>query len=135
MLWLSALVLLWLVVGALMLRARQLGSVRLTRRWTTRLYAVSLVPLTALVAETALVVVQLVFVRGIDSGEAIARARPYAMGLAPLINLVLLDMALRRSSEDGHRERQLARAVHADPMPTRPQAVARGALPRTVPHR
>lgn len=95
MLWLSALVLLWLVVGAFTLRARQLGSVRLTRRWTTRLYAVSLVPLTALVAETVLVVVQLVFVRGIDSGEAIAHARPYAMGLAPLINLVLLGGRLR----------------------------------------
>ena len=95
--WLAVLALAWLVVAALAHRAHRRGSARLRRRWTTRLYAVTLVPLTALVLGTALVAIQLAWVDGIAVGEAGGAATPYAQWTALLANLVVSDMVLRRT--------------------------------------
>ncbi len=95
MTWFAALTLVWLVVAVLALQARQRGSARVARRWTTRLYAVTLVPLTALVVGAALVGVQLTFAQA-GTGEAITAATPYAQWLAIAINLVIVDMVVRR---------------------------------------
>ncbi|KGN29984.1 hypothetical protein N802_10130 [Knoellia sinensis KCTC 19936] len=111
MTWIAVLTLVWLVMAALGLQARQRGSARSARRWTTRLYAVTLVPVTALAVGAALVAVQL---PGIDPGngpaigQAIAAATPYAQWLALAINLVLVDVVLRRAEGHEHARRQTA---------------------------
>jgi hypothetical protein len=95
MTWFAFLTLVWLVVVALALQARRRGSARVARRWTTRLYAVTLVPLTALVVGGVLVAVQLTFAHA-GSDEAVAAATAYAQWLALAINLVVVDIVIRR---------------------------------------
>ena len=94
--WFAVVALVWLVVAALAQQAHRRGSARLRRRWTTRLCAVTLVPLTALVLGAALVVVELAWVDGIEVDEAARAAAPYAQWMALVVNLVLVDMVLRR---------------------------------------
>lgn len=125
MTWLATLALLWLVLGALMVQAQQRGSGRVARRWRTRLYAVSLVPVTALVLGVVLVALQLPGVAlgsTVDLEHAAAAATPYAQWLALVTNLVIVDMALRASTvtrgtatekigrADGIREREVHEA-------------------------
>ncbi|KGN36170.1 hypothetical protein [Knoellia subterranea] len=101
MTWFATLALLWLVLAALMIQARQRGSRRVARRWRTRLYAVSLVPLTALALGVVLVAVQLPGLavdNPVGLEHAVAAATPYAQWLALVANLVVVDMALRTST-------------------------------------
>lgn len=95
MTWFAVLVLLWLLVATLAWQAHQRGSARVAQRWTTRLYAVTLVPVTALAVGTGLVGVQIAFARA-GTEEAQAAATPYAQWLALAINLVIIDIVIRR---------------------------------------
>ncbi|MEO7268465.1 MAG: hypothetical protein ABIW49_04575 [Knoellia sp.] len=95
MTWFAVVTLVWLVAAVFALQGRQRGSARVARRWTTRLYAVTLVPLTALVVGGGLVAVQLTFAEA-GTGEAITAATPYAQWLAIAINLVIVDIVIRR---------------------------------------
>lgn len=95
MTWFAVLALLWFLMAALAWRARQRGSARIAQRWTTRLYAVTLVPVTALAVGAALVAVQFAFARA-GTEEALAAATPYAQWLALVINLVIVDIVIRR---------------------------------------
>ena len=122
MTWFVVLVLTWLVVAALAQQARRRGARRLARRWRTRLYAVTLVPVTALALGAMLVLVQLVSGDGVTAvtaataataATAVEAATPYATWLALAVNLVGSDIALRgeqprtrpraRSGADGIR--------------------------------
>ena len=107
MAWFVVLVLTSLVVGALALQARRRGALRLARRWRTRLYAVTLVPLTALVLGVVLVAVQLLVTDGLATARAVEAATPYATWLALAVNLVGSDMVLRG---DRPRPRAVARS-------------------------
>ena len=107
MAWFVVLVLTSLVVGALALQARRRGALRLARRWRTRLYAVTLVPLTALVLGVVLVAVQLLVTDGLTTARAVEAATPYATWLALAVNLVGSDMVLRG---DRPRPRAVARS-------------------------
>lgn len=133
MTWFAVLVLVWLLVAALARRAHERGSARMARRWTTRLYAVTLVPVTALVVGAALVAVQLAFAQA-GTEEAVAAATPYAQWLALAINLVAVDILLRRpEASGGHRSRQSTRRLTVPST----EALLRGGsgarLPRLVP--
>ncbi|WP_353950524.1 hypothetical protein V6K52_12895 [Knoellia sp. S7-12] len=95
MTWFAALAVVWLLMAALAWQAHKRGSARIARRWTTRLYAVTLVPLTALVVGVALIGVQLAFDQA-GSEVAVAATTPYAQWLALAINLVAVDIVIRR---------------------------------------
>ncbi|MFC7486996.1 hypothetical protein ACOCJ7_12215 [Knoellia sp. CPCC 206453] len=111
MIWFAVLTLVWLVVAVFGLQARQRGSARVARRWTTRLYAVTCVPLTALVVGGALVAVQLTFSQA-GTGEAITAATPYAQWLAIAINLVIVDIVIRRRDVTPRASGRLGAQVH-----------------------
>lgn len=133
MTWFAVLALVWLVVAALALQARQWGSVRLTRRWTTRLCAVTLVPVTALAVGAALVAVQLAFAQ-VGTEGAVAAATPYAQWLALAINVVIVDMVLRRRDLSGEHSRRQPRVRRERPRTkTSIPAKHRAPLPRPVP--
>lgn len=133
MTWFAVLTLLWLVVASLALQARQRGSARLTRRWTTRLYAVTLVPLTALAVGAALVGVQVAFTRA-GAEEAAAAATPYAQWLALAVNVVIVDMVIRRRDlTGGHGARHTRLPVVVPSTRALGPTRSRAPLPRRVP--
>lgn len=131
MTWFAVLALVWLIVAALALQAHQRGSTRSTRRWTTRLYAVTLVPLTALAVGGALVAVQLAFAEA-RTEDAINAATPYAQWLAIAVNLVVVDVVLRRRDVGEHRPRQTATRTSVVSTDSPIQGHIGAPLPRSV---
>lgn len=98
MTWLVVVVAVWLLCASFASRPR--GD-----RWRIRLYAVTLVPLTALVLVGVLFVVQTV-AEG-SSAAALADTVPYAQWLALATNFVVADIVLQRHplarSREGER--------------------------------
>lgn len=95
MTWFAVLAVLWLLVATLAWQAHQQGRARVAQRWTTRLYAVTLVPVTALAVGAALLGVQIALAQA-GTEDALAAATPYAQWLALAINLVIVDIVIRR---------------------------------------
>lgn len=128
MTWFVVLVLTWLVVAALAQQARRRGATRLARRWRTRLYAVTLVPVTALALGAVLVLVQLVSTDGLTAATAVEAATPYSTWLALAVNLVSSDIALRaRPSRTRARARSRADGIRVH----EPFAARTGVGPRS----